>query len=105
MIDGIRDAPTGTGVVELLVRRPGVDEREVVKEMRLDVVDGLVGDTWRARGSSSTPDGSADPQAQLTVMNARAAEAIAGDVSRWPLAGDQIYADLDISIEHLPPGT
>lgn len=51
------------------------------------------------------PDRSADPQAQLTIMNARAADAIAGDVSRWPLAGDQIYADFDIGVEHLPPGT
>jgi hypothetical protein len=105
MIDGIRDAPAETGVIELLVRRPAVDEREVVNEVRLDVAEGLVGDTWRARGSGSTPDGSADPQAQLTVMNARAAEAVAGDVSRWPLAGDQIYADFDIGVEHLPPGT
>jgi hypothetical protein len=105
MIDGIRDAPTEAGVVQLIVRRPAVDEREVVNEIRLDVAEGLVGDSWRVRGSSSTPDGSADPQAQLTVMNARAAEAVAGDVSRWPLAGDQIYADFDISIEHLPPGT
>ena len=105
MIDGIRDAPTETGVVVLIVRRPAVDEREVVDEVRLDVAEGLVGDTWRARGNHHTPDGSADPQAQLTVMNARAAEAVAGDVSRWPLAGDQIYADFDIGIEHLPPGT
>lgn len=105
MLDGIRDVPTGSGVIELLVRRPAVDEREVVKEVRLDVAEGLVGDSWRARGSSSTPDRSADPQAQLTVMNARAAEAVAGDVSRWALAGDQIYVDFDIGVEHLPPGT
>ena len=105
MIDDIRHAPSETGVVELIVRRPAVGEREVVDEARLDVVEGLVGDTWRARGSSRTPDRSADPQAQLTVVNARAAAAVAGDVSRWPLAGDQIYADFDIGIEHLPPGT
>ena len=77
MIDGIRDAPAETGVVVLIVRRPAVDEREVVDEVRLDVAEGLVGDTWRAR-NQHTPDGSADPQAQLTVMNARAAEAVAG---------------------------
>ena len=105
MLDGIRDAPSEVGVVELIVRRPAVDEREVVNETRLDVDEGLVGDTWRARGNRHTPDGSADPQAQLTVMNARAADAVAGDVSRWPLAGDQIYADFDIGVEHLPPGT
>jgi hypothetical protein len=105
MIEDIRDAPTDTGVIELIVRRPAVDEREIVDEVRLDLAEGLVGDSWRTRGSGSTPDGSADPRAQLTVMNARAAAAIAGDVSRWPLAGDQIYANFDISIEHLPPGT
>src|SRR5882672_10290722 len=88
MIDGIRDAPAETGVVGLIVLRPAVGEREVVDQVRLDVDEGLVGDSWRARGSSSTPDGAADPQAQLTVMNARAADAVAGDVSRWPLAGD-----------------
>ena len=105
MIDGIRDAPSDVGVVALIVRRPAVDEREVMNEVRLDVDEGLVGDTWRTRGNRHTPDRSADPQAQLTVMNARAAAAVAGDVSRWPLAGDQIYADFDISVEHLPPGT
>jgi hypothetical protein len=105
MIDGIRDAPADTGVVELIVRRPAADEREVVSEVRLDVDEGLVGDSWRARGNRHTPDGSADPEAQLTVMNARAADAVAGDVSRWPLAGDQIYADFDIGVEHLPLGT
>ena len=104
-IDGIRAAPSDNGVVSLIVRRPVVDEREVVREARLDVNDGVVGDTWRARGSSSTPDGSSDLQAQLTLMSARAAAAIAGDVARWPLAGDQVYVDFDISTEHLPPGT
>ena len=105
MIDGIREAPSETGVVALIVRRPAVDEREVVNEVRLDVVEGVVGDTWRARGNRHTSDGSADPQAQITVMNARAAKAIAGDASQWPIAGDQIYADFDIGIEHLPAGT
>lgn len=60
MLDGIRDAPAEIGVIELLVRRPAVGEREVVSEIRLDVGEGLIGDSWRARGSSSTPDGSAN---------------------------------------------
>jgi MOSC domain-containing protein YiiM len=38
-------------------------------------------------------------------MNARAAAAIAGDRDRWPLAGDQLYVDLDLSITNLPPGS
>ena len=104
-LDAIRSAPADAGVVRLIVRRPAVDEREVVQEAVLDVDEGLLGDTWRARGSGSTGDGAADPQAQVTVVNARAAEAIAGEVERWPLAGDQLYIDLDISEQNLPPGT
>jgi MOSC domain-containing protein YiiM len=38
-------------------------------------------------------------------MNARAAELIAGGLERRPLAGDQLYVDLDLSIENLPAGT
>ena len=99
------EAPTQIGTVRLIVRRPAVDEREVVAEARLDVGEGLVGDTWRVRGSSSTADGSPHPEAQITVMSARAAAAIAGDVERWPLAGDQLYVDFDISEQNLPAGT
>jgi MOSC domain-containing protein YiiM len=104
-LDHIQAAPADGGTVELIVRRPAVDEREVVTEARLDLHSGLEGDTWRARGSSRTPDGGPSMDAQLTVMNARAAAAMAGDRERWPLAGDQLYVDLDISRANLPPGS
>jgi MOSC domain-containing protein YiiM len=104
-LDEIRSAPAAVGVVRLIVRRPDVDGREVLREARLDVVEGLVGDTWRSRGNRHTPDGSADPEAQITVVNARAIAHIAGDVERWPLAGDQLYVDFDLSESNLPPGS
>jgi MOSC domain-containing protein YiiM len=104
-LDHIRDAPADGGTVELIARRPAVAEREVLTEARLDVREGLEGDTWRRRGSSRTPDGGPDVDAQLTLMNARAAAAIAGERERWPLAGDQIYVDLDLSLANLPPGS
>jgi len=91
--------------VELIVRRPAENEREVLEEGTLDLADGLVGDMWRVRGSRSTPDGSANPLAQLTLQNARLAMLVAGPRERWPLAGDQLYVDLDLSVENLPPGT
>jgi len=91
--------------VELLVRRPAVDEREVLSEALVDPSVGLVGDTWLARGSRSTTDGSADPATQVTVINVRVLAAFEADRSRWPLAGDQIYVDLDLSIEALPAGS
>jgi hypothetical protein len=99
-------APRAAGVVELIVSRPAVDEREVLEEGALDLVEGLVGDTWRVRGSKRTEDGSAHPGMQLTVMSARVVDLVAGgDRERWPLAGDQLFVDLDLSEENLPAGT
>jgi MOSC domain-containing protein YiiM len=104
-LNHIREAPADDGTVELIARRPAVDEREVVTEAFLDIRGGLEGDTWRVRGSSRTPDGGPSLDAQLTVMNARVAAAIAGESERWPLAGDQLYIDLDISQTNLPAGS
>src|SRR5215510_12189018 len=97
-LDTIRQAPKDEGVIALIVRRPKVDAREVLEEGELDLVEGLVGDTWKVRGSSRTPDGAAHPDMQLNVMKAR-------EKDRWPRAGDQLFIDMDVSSENLPPGT
>lgn len=98
-------SPKDEGVLELIVRRPRVDEREVLEEGRLDLVEGLVGDSWRARGSSRTPDGTAHPDTQLNVMNSRILALVAQDRERWRLAGDQLIIDMDLSDQNLPAGT
>lgn len=103
-LDDIRRSPSDDGRVELIVRRPAQNEREVVTEAELDCIVGLVGDTWQARPSRMTPDGSPHPDMQLTLMNARVAKLVAGGVDRAPLAGDQLYVDLDLSEANLPPG-
>jgi MOSC domain-containing protein YiiM len=102
-LETIRAAPRGEGVVELIVRRPAVGEREVVEEAELDLEQGLVGDSWASRGRSGGRP--ANTNAQVTMMNARATALAARDRDRWALAGDQLYVDLDLSGEHLPPGT
>jgi len=104
-LDHVQRAPADDGRLELIVRRPEVDGRETLVEAQLDPSGGLVGDSWAARGSSSTFDGAADPDAQITLMNIRVLEAIEPDRARWPLAGDQLYVDLDLRIETLPPGS
>jgi hypothetical protein len=101
----IRGAPADAGTVELIVRRPAEGERELLGAAELDVVEGLVGDNWRARGSRATKDGAAHPDLQLTLMNARATALIARSRERWALAGDQLYVDLDLSDASLPAGT
>ena len=104
-LDQIRDSPRDGGRLVLLVRRPAVGERDTPAEAVIDDVNGLDGDSWLARGSASTPDGSADPFRQITVMNARVAELVAGGTDRMPLAGDQLYLDLDLSVDNLPAGS
>ena len=104
-LDTVRAAPADRGRVELLVRRPAEDEREILAEAVVDPDVGLVGDTWLARGNRSRPDGSADPAAQVTLINVRVLAAFEADRSRWPLAGDQVYVDFDLSVDGLPAGS
>lgn len=101
----VRSSPADTGEIQLIVSRPDTGERVAHDECLLDAAIGLVGDNWFVRGSSSMPDGSANPEAQLTLMNSRAVTAVAGERARWALAGDQLYVDFDISVANLPAGT
>ncbi len=98
-------SPRDGGQVVLLVRRPVTGERESVAAALLDQASGLIGDNWLARGSKQTDDGSADPARQITVMNARVAQLVAGGTERMSLAGDQLYLDLDLSYDNLPAGS
>ena len=101
----VLQSPKDNGPLVKLVRRPDVNRREVVSEGELDVDLGLSGDNWKVRANPTTPDGKADPVAQVTVMNARFLSLIAQSEERWELSGDQLLIDLDLSIENLPPGT
>jgi len=97
-LDDVRSAPKDGGSLELIVARPAVDERVELAIAELDVERGLVADRW-SRGSKP------NPKSQVTVMNVRATRLAAGDRSRWALAGDQLYVDLDLSPDNVPPGT
>lgn len=104
-LDHLRETPKDEGVVELIVRRPQIDEREVLEVAELDPQQGLIGDNWISRGSRRTPDGSPHPEMQINIMNSRVAALVAQEKERWSLAGDQFYIDMDLSKENLPPGT
>jgi MOSC domain len=97
----IRLSPADLGRIELLVRRPAPGEREVLPEGELSTELGLVGDRWSVDADGVAPD----PEAQLTLMNARAAVLVAGREDHRGLAGDQLYVDLDLSRVNLPAGS
>jgi MOSC domain-containing protein YiiM len=104
-LDHILEAPSDGGTLELIVRRPGEEQREELDEAVLDEADGLVGDDWSRRGSRTGPNGGPSPDRQVTVMNARVAAVLARVPERRALAGDQLYVDLDLSDTNLPAGT
>ena len=104
-LDEIRRSPKEEGALHLIVRRPRVEEREVLEEGELHTVEGLVGDSWKTRGSSRTPDGASHPDMQLNIMNSRVIALLAQHKERWQLAGDQLFIDMDLSAENLPAGT
>jgi len=104
-LEGIRQSPLDRGTLHMIVRRPAVGQREVIDTGQLDVDEGLVGDSWRQRTSRRTPDGSPHPDMQINIMNSRVVDLIAQHRERWPLAGDQLFVDLNLTDGNLPPGT
>ena len=105
-IGHVAAAPSDVGTVELVVARPAKGERTVLDSAELRPGVGLVGDNYLERGSSKPGGGPADPLGELNLMSARALEAVAGaERDRWPLAGDQLIVDFDLSEANCPAGT
>jgi hypothetical protein len=105
-LDLVQRCPRDVGTLALVVRRPAIDAREVLTSAELHPEVGLRGDSWNQRPSSRMPDSSPHPDMQLNVVNSRFIELIAGpDPQSWALAGDQLYVDLDLSVDTLPAGS
>lgn len=101
----VLESPKDNGTLEMIVRRPEENKREVIESGFLSIENGLVGDNWLTRGSSRTDNGLGHPEMQLNLMNWRFVNLIAGSRDRVQLAGDQLFVDLDLSPDNLPPGT
>ena len=102
-MEPVLGSPQDAGVLRLIVQRPAVNKRRVIENGTLDVTAGLVGDNWLIKGNRWRRGG--DPERQITVMNWRFAKLVAVDEARIPLAGDQLFVDLDLGKVNLPPGT
>jgi hypothetical protein len=93
----IRQTPSDAGTLDMIVIRPASGERVVLSECDASPTQAIHGDRW-AKNSTNA-------DMSVTLMNSRAAALIAQDKARWPLAGDQLYVDFDLSEDNLPPGT
>ncbi|MEZ6110760.1 MAG: hypothetical protein R3C99_07080 [Pirellulaceae bacterium] len=100
----IRQSPKDKGVLRMIVVRPGTNERSVLPEVEISAAGGVHGDCWASGCWKSLPDGRPHPDVQIAMMNVRVIEAVAGPEERWPLAGDNLFVDLDLGSENLAPG-
>lgn len=90
-------APKDSGRLDLIVRRPARNAREILHRARLSPEEGLPGDDWN-RKPSPVPD------AQLAVMQHDVAGLIANGQS-LALFGDNLFVNLDLSVANLPIGS
>jgi MOSC domain-containing protein YiiM len=98
-------SPKDRGRLEMIVRRPAKRQREVLASTPISLAEGVPGDHWNHGSHVMTPDGRPHPDVQICMMNARILATIAGGRDRWPLAGDNLILDMDLSPDNLPPGT
>ncbi|MBC8194197.1 MAG: MOSC domain-containing protein [Acidimicrobiia bacterium] len=104
-LDEVRLSPRDNGTLELIVRRPAEDEREVLEVGELSVDEGLVGDNWNQRPSKRTDNGGPHSDMQLNIINSRLLALVCPDPERRPLAGDQLVIDMDLTEANLPAWT
>jgi MOSC domain-containing protein YiiM len=102
---GILQSPKDRGILRAIVIRPETDARVSLPRCQISPEGGVHGDNWAKGCWMSLPDGRPHPDVQVTIMNARTIALIARDEARWPLSGDNLLVDLDLSADNLPPGT
>lgn len=91
-------SPQDGGRVELCVVRPTHGERRLLDALELEPGRGAIGDHWVL-----DPDRS--PGAELALINAHVARAVARDRDHPGHTGDNLHVDLDLSEANLPVGT
>lgn len=103
-LDRVKQSPKDDGVLELIVVRPRVDERVLVERCEVSSRLGVHGDNWALGCWRTLQDGSPHPDVQVAILNSRLIALVAREKSRWPLAGDNLYMDFDLSTDNLPAG-
>lgn len=99
-------SPTDEGQLTAIFVRPAANERQSLDEAELSQQTGIVGDRWVDDHWQQLPDGSSDPDTQVSIMNSRILSQIAGGShDAMGLAGDNLIVDFDLSEANLPVGS
>ncbi len=98
-------APADNGILRAIVIRSEKKERRDLQTCEISLALGTHGDHWARGFWKCTEDGQPHPDVQICLMNARCIALIAGTRERWPLAGDNLFIDMDLTPGNMPPGT
>lgn len=97
-------SPKDHGEVQGIVIRAAKGLREDLQSCEISLAGGAHGDHWAKGCWLSTEEGKPHPDVQICIMNARCISLIAKSRDRWPLAGDNLFVDLDLTPENLSAG-
>lgn len=100
----ILQSPADGGEIKAMVIRPASGERNEVQSCDISLEGGMHGDHWAKGCWKTTDDGKPHPDVQICIMNSRCIDHIAGERSNWAPAGDNLFIDINLSPENLPPG-
>lgn len=103
-LEWVLEAPSDTGSVEMLVVRPAVNQRESLGKVMFSPERGVAGDNWETSCWKKLENSQSDPDVQVAIMSARMIGVLTNDKMRWPLAGDQLFVDFDLSVKNLAVG-
>ena len=100
----IAASPTDNGIIAAIVIRPAKGQRRDLESCGISLALGVHGDHWSKGCWKSTDEGEPHPDVQICLMNARCIALIAGARDNWPLAGDNLFIDMDLTPSNMPPG-
>jgi hypothetical protein len=98
-------APRDAGIVRMLCARPKPNARTFPEVLVLKRAAGVAGDFEMSRPWLTLPDGSPDPQIQVSIMSWQVLDLVWRERARVAHPGDNIAVDMNLTAENLPAGT
>jgi hypothetical protein len=101
----ILDAPKDEGVIDGIIIRPAIEQRQELQSCSMSLEGGMKDDHWALGCWKSTDDGAPHPDVQICMMMSSCIGLIAQERDNWAVAGDNLFIDMDLTPGNMPPGT